>query len=129
MGRHDATALTKARDELMSHIVRCEVLDAIPEHRFEWLGETMDYMAGRYPQLSDLELARLEGIGKQYLSPAIDHGATNNAVLGRTDEAPTDRKAPEAASAGESSAEETPEEVDAPADEEAPDEVPVTAAA
>ena len=94
MGRHKTTALDKARDELMSHIQRCEVLDAQMEHRFEWLDDTIDYMAGRYPQLSDLQLAQLESIGRQYLRPAITHGARYNAIVGRTpaarDDVPAD---------------------------------------
>ena len=59
MGRHDTTTLDKARDELMSHIVRCQVLDARHEDRMEWLSDTVDYMAGRYPRLGELELAQL----------------------------------------------------------------------
>ena len=100
MGRHKTTPLDKARDELMSHIVRCEVLDAVEDHRWEWLEETMDYMAGRYPQLSDLQLAHLETIGRQYLRPAIQHGARFNAVVGRNpaarDDAPAEQVAEEA---------------------------------
>lgn len=80
MGRHDATPLTRARDELMSHVVRCEVLEARSEDRFEWLDDTLDYMADRYPQLSELELAKLEIMGRQFLRPVIPHGAGNNAL-------------------------------------------------
>ena len=80
MGRHDPTALTKARDELMSHIVRCDVLDAQREHRLEWLDDTLDYMADKYPQLTDLKLAQLELIGRQYLKPVIPHGQDHTAL-------------------------------------------------
>ena len=80
MGRHDATPLTRARDELMSHVVRCEVLDARHEDRFEWLDDTIDYMADRYPQLGELEIAQLELMGRQFLRPVIPHGAGNNAL-------------------------------------------------
>jgi len=80
MGKHDATIMTKARDELMSHTIRCDVLDAHPEDRKEWLQDTMDYMAGRYPQLTDLQLTRLEMIGKQFIEPVIPHGAGNSAL-------------------------------------------------
>lgn len=72
--------IEKARDELMSHIVRCEVLDAAMEHRLEWLDDTMDYMAGRWPGLTDLQLAQLEMMGKQYLRPVIHHGAEHTAM-------------------------------------------------
>ena len=81
MGKsHQKTDLDKARDELMSHVVRCEVLDAAMEHRLEWLEDTMDFMAERYPQLSDLQLAQLEMMGKQFLRPAIEHGSGNTAL-------------------------------------------------
>jgi len=80
MGKHEPTIMTKARDELMSHTIRCDVLDAHPEDRAEWLEDTIDYMAGRYPQLSDLQLTRLEMIGKQFIKPVIPHGAGKSAV-------------------------------------------------
>lgn len=80
MGRHDSTPLTKARDELMSHIQRCGVLDAGMDDRQEWLDDTMDYMAGRYTRLNELELAKLELMGRQYLKPVIPHGKEHNAL-------------------------------------------------
>ena len=69
----------------MSHVIRCEVLEARREDRLEWLDETMDYMADRYPHLSDLQLAQLELIGRQFLRPVIPHGRGNTAL---TREAP-----------------------------------------
>jgi hypothetical protein len=86
VGRHDATPLTRARDELMSHVIRCEVLEARREDRFEWLDDTIDYMADRYPQLSDLEIAQLELIGRQFLRPVIPHGVGNTALTRETPE-------------------------------------------
>lgn len=81
LGRsHKTTDLDKARDELMSHVVRCEVLEAAMEHRLEWLDDTMDYMAGRWPSLSDLQLAQLEMMGREYLRPVIQHGSGNTAL-------------------------------------------------
>ena len=70
----------------MSHVIRCEVLDARRADRLEWLDDTMDYMADRYPQLSDLELAQLELIGRQFLKPVIPHGQGNNALTRETPE-------------------------------------------
>ena len=32
----------QARDELFSHILRCGVLEALPEHQKEWFDDTMD---------------------------------------------------------------------------------------
>ena len=74
------TRMEKARDELMSHIVRCDVLDAAMEHRLEWLDDTMDYMEDRWPRLNELQLAQLEMMGRQYLRPVIRHGAAHTAL-------------------------------------------------
>lgn len=92
MGNHRKSDLDKARDELMSHVVRCDVLDASMEHRMEWLADTMGFMSERYPQLSDLQMAQLEMIGKQFLRPPIPHGSGNTAMNPdtRTDEAPAE---------------------------------------
>ena len=80
MGRkHNKTTLDHARDELMSHVVRCNVLQARMEDRLEWLDETMDYMAERYPSLNEMALAQLEMIGRQFVQPAIPHGKGNTA--------------------------------------------------
>jgi hypothetical protein len=86
VGRHERTPLKNARDELMSHVIRCEVLEARREDRIEWLDDTMDYMADRYPQLNDLQLAKLELIGRQFLKPVIPHGRGNNALTRETPE-------------------------------------------
>ncbi len=77
---HRTTDLDKARDELMSHIVRCEVLEAVMEHRLEWLDDTMEYMADRWPSLSPLQLAQLKTIGREYLRPVIAYGAGHSAL-------------------------------------------------
>ena len=63
----------------MSHVVRCDVFDAEMEHRQEWLAETMEYMAERYPMLSDLQLTQLEMVGRQFIKPPIPHGKGNTA--------------------------------------------------
>lgn len=63
----------------MSHVVRCDVLEASMEHRMEWLEDTLAFMAERYPQLSDLHMAQLEMMGRQFVKPAIPHGAGKNA--------------------------------------------------
>lgn len=79
MGKHKYTKMDRARDELMSHVIRCDVLEAEMDHRTEWLAETMDYMAERYPMLSDLELTKLEMMGRQFIKPPIPHGRGNTA--------------------------------------------------
>lgn len=80
MSKHSKTKLEKARDELFSHIQRCDVLEAQKDHRLEWLSETVDFMAERFPGLSEIELAQLEVMGKRYLRPPIPHGAKTNAL-------------------------------------------------
>ena len=77
---HETTTLDRARDELMSHVVRCNVLDARMSDRNGWLDETLRYMRERYPQLSPLELAQLEMLGRQFIQPAIPHGKGNTAL-------------------------------------------------
>jgi len=67
--------MNRARDELFSHVIRCDVLQASMPDRHDWLDETMDYMAHRHPHLSDLQLARLEVLGRRFIAPAIPHGA------------------------------------------------------
>jgi len=78
--RHKTTLIDRARDELFSHVIRCEVLDAHMGDRKEWLADTMDFMAQRYPQLSELELAQLEVMGKRFIEPAIPHGSQSTAT-------------------------------------------------
>lgn len=80
LGRNGPTLIEKARNELMSHVIRCDVLEAHPDDRTEWMDETIDYMAGRYPQLNDIQLTRLEMIGRQFVKPVIPHGAGNTAL-------------------------------------------------
>lgn len=47
-----APLLEEARDELFSHILRSGVIGAPHEQQREWLGETIGYLADRYPELS-----------------------------------------------------------------------------
>lgn len=76
---HKKTQLEHARDELMSHVVRCEVLDARMQDRNAWLDDTMQYMRDRHPSLNEMEFAQLEMIGRQFIKPAIPHGEKNTA--------------------------------------------------
>ena len=41
-----------ARDELFSHIHRCGVLRSTQEQQEEWMADTVQYMAERFPELS-----------------------------------------------------------------------------
>lgn len=78
----DEKLLDRARDELFSHINRCGVLQASPEDQKSWMQETIDYMAERYPDLSDADLDALQQVGIRFCQPAIPHGADNTARAG-----------------------------------------------
>lgn len=71
----------KARDELLSHIIHCGVLQAEPEQQKDWFDDTMEYMAERYATLSDEELSSIRTLGEHYCRPVKRHdtevGATN----------------------------------------------------
>jgi hypothetical protein len=65
----EAVSFSQARDELFSHILRCGVIDALPEHQKDWFDDTMAYIAERYEELSDAELAQLRTLGERYCQP------------------------------------------------------------
>jgi hypothetical protein len=62
-------AFNQARDEMFSHVLRCGVLDAAPEHQKDWFDDTMQYLAERYTDLSQDELAQLRTLGERYCRP------------------------------------------------------------
>lgn len=64
----------RARDELFSHVNRCGVLQASEEDQKHWMQETMEYLAERYPDLSDADLKELYTLGMRFCSPTIPHG-------------------------------------------------------
>ena len=66
----EPTPFEQARDELFQHIMRCEVVGSHPDHMKEWFDETMSYMAGRYHELKDVELADLRTLGERFSQPA-----------------------------------------------------------
>lgn len=61
----------QARDELFSHILRCGVTEAEPEHQKEWMDDTMQYLAERYPNLSEEELAQVRVLGERFCKPIV----------------------------------------------------------
>ena len=76
----EAAAFAQARDELFSHILRCGVIDALPEHQKDWFDDTMDYIAERYEDLSEEEQKQLRLLGERYCQPvrrvdAVESGA------------------------------------------------------
>ena len=58
----------QARDELFSHINRCEVLSATDDDRTAWMDETIDYIGERYPDLVDPDLRELHAVGIRFCS-------------------------------------------------------------
>jgi len=76
--REESGQVDRARDELFSHIRRCGVLEAEEDQRVEWLDDTMDYLAERYPQLAQGDLDTLRTMGETYCRPAIQHGAATS---------------------------------------------------
>lgn len=66
--------INRARDELFSHINRCGVLQAEENDQRHWMDETIDYLAERYPDLSDGDLQDLYAVGMRFCQPAIPHG-------------------------------------------------------
>ena len=67
--RTETGAFSQARDELFSHILRCGVIDALPEHQKDWLDDTMLYLADRYEDLGNAELAELRVLGERFCQP------------------------------------------------------------
>ena len=65
----DAPSFTQARDELFSHILRCGVIEALPEHQKDWFDDTMQYIQDRYTDLDTEELAQLRVLGERYCRP------------------------------------------------------------
>ena len=63
------SAFDQARDELFSHILRCGVIDALPEHQKDWFDDTMGYLTDRYEDLSDEHLVELRTLGERYCQP------------------------------------------------------------
>jgi hypothetical protein len=65
----EAASFAQARDELFSHILRCGVIEALPEHQKDWFDDTMGYVADRYEDLTKEELAQLRVLGERYCQP------------------------------------------------------------
>ena len=70
----EAVAFAQARDEMFSHVLRCGVIDALPEHQKDWFDDTMLYLADRYEDLSEEELAQLRQSGRALLPAGSAEG-------------------------------------------------------
>jgi hypothetical protein len=65
------SSVDQARDELFSHILRCGVTEAEPEHQKEWIDDTMQYLAERYADLNEQELAQVRLLGERFCKPIV----------------------------------------------------------
>jgi hypothetical protein len=66
---NDGVAFAQARDELFSHVLRCGVIDALPEHQKDWFDDTMLYLVDRYETLTEEELTQLRVLGERFCQP------------------------------------------------------------
>lgn len=66
------SALDEARNELFSHIHRCGVLGATEEQQVEWMRDTIEFLAERYPALKEKDLEQLSDIGLRFCRPVIN---------------------------------------------------------
>ena len=78
--------ITRARDELFSHINRCGVLQAEADDQRHWMDETIDYLAERYPDLTDGDLQDLSAVGLRFCQPAIPHGRKRYGIVSKEED-------------------------------------------
>ena len=60
----------EARDEMFQHVMKCGVIGAAPEDQQEWFEGTLAYLADRYHELSEEEIAQLRVLGERFVQPA-----------------------------------------------------------
>jgi hypothetical protein len=65
------SSFDQARDELFSHILRCGVIEAEPEHQKDWFDDTMQYIAERYADLPEESLGQIRLLGERYCQPVV----------------------------------------------------------
>jgi hypothetical protein len=63
------TPFEEARDEMFQHIMRCGVIGCEPDHQAEWFNDTLRYLADRYHELTQTELAQLRLLGERFVQP------------------------------------------------------------
>ena len=64
------TPFEDARDEMFQHVMKCGVIGAAAEDQKEWFDSTMSYLADRYHELSEKEVAELRVLGERFIQPA-----------------------------------------------------------
>jgi hypothetical protein len=69
-----------ARDELLLAVRQCGVLEAPEDEQQEWMKDTVQFMAERYPALSAAELEQLASFGIRFCQPVIPHGKEHTAL-------------------------------------------------
>jgi hypothetical protein len=65
-----ASPFAEARDEMFQHIMKCGVIGAAPEDQQEWFDGTIAYLAERYHELREEEIAQLRVLGERFVQPA-----------------------------------------------------------
>jgi hypothetical protein len=65
-----ATPFEDARDEMFQHVMKCGVIGAADDDQKEWFDSTMSYLADRYHELSEKEVAELRLLGERFIQPA-----------------------------------------------------------
>ena len=71
----------QARDELFQHIISCGVVGSEPEHQREWFDETMQYLAGRFYELSAVDIAELRTLGERFAKPLRSAASADNGAV------------------------------------------------
>lgn len=69
------SSFDQARDELFSHILRCGVIEAESDQQKEWMDDTMQYLAERYPDLTEDQLAQVRVLGERFCKPVVARAA------------------------------------------------------
>lgn len=59
----------EARDELFQQIMQCGVIGCHADDQKEWFDATLQYLAGRYPELKAAEVVELRTLGERFAQP------------------------------------------------------------
>lgn len=74
-----AALMDQARDELFSHILRCGVIEAEAEQQKAWMDDTMQYLAERYVDLTEEQVAQVRVLGERFCRPVVRHQTAGSA--------------------------------------------------
>lgn len=89
------TPFDQARDELFQHVMRCGVIGSAPEHQKEWFDETMKFLADRYHELSQKQVAELRVLGERFAAPTVKQPAPSPAPSAEAESDADAKDAPE----------------------------------